>query len=78
MVYDNLKEFAEAFQAEAKIINYVKCCLVSNIPLEDFTIDGISVSVYYNSSGYNLFFQNYQMEIHVYKRQIIDYSVINI
>lgn len=74
-VYDNLREFENIFEEEAYVISYAKCALLRNEELDDFYINGISVSVYENSSGYELYFDEFKLDIEVYDKQIIDFSI---
>ena len=72
-VYYNLKEYENTFASEAKAISYAKCILLRNEELEDFYIDGLYVSVYQTSKGYELLFNGYVTEIEVYDKQIVDF-----
>lgn len=74
-VYSNLKKHQEVFEIEAKIISYVKCALLKNEELEDFNVDDIYVSVYNVTNGYELCFNDYVIEIEIYDKQIVDYTV---
>ena len=74
-VFYNLQEYEDTFNYEAQILSYVKCILLRNEELDDFDINGIYVSVYDTSSGYELLFDTYTMEIEVYDKQIVDFSI---
>ena len=74
-VYINLREYENIFEIESKIIGYIKCYLIQNDNLEDFIIDNRYVSVYKNGNSYELYFDDYVMNIDTYERQIIDYSL---
>ena len=75
LAYSNLKEHEEIFELEAQILSYAKCCLLRNEELDDFYTYGTSVYVYQTSNGYELCFDDYQMYIEVYDKQIVDFSV---
>ena len=74
-VYRNLREFEESFESEAQVINYAKCVLIRKEELEDFYVNGISVSVYENHDGYELHYLDFVMDISVYEDQIIAFDV---
>lgn len=74
-VYENLISFEDNFENEALILNYVKCVLLHYEDISDFTVNGVYVSVYVDSNGYDLFYENKRMHLEVYDRQIIDYDV---
>ena len=74
-VYRNLQDFEEVFAYEAAVLNRAKCILVRDEELEDFNVDGINVSVYRSKNGYQLNYLDYVMDIDVYEKQIIDFSV---
>ncbi|MDO4197739.1 MAG: hypothetical protein Q4D13_01955 [Erysipelotrichaceae bacterium] len=71
----NLQEFESSFSLEAKVIEHCKCILMQNIDLEDFYTDGVYVSVHESKDGYTLYYDKYVMELTVYEKQIIDYTV---
>lgn len=71
----NLRDYEKSFTYEALVINYVKCVLMKNEELDDFFIDGISVNVYRNNYGYDLYFEDYKLELTVYGKQIVDFSL---
>jgi len=75
IVYQNLKEYEEIFESEALVINHLKCLLLREEDIDDFNVNGINVSVYNSSDGYQLFFENYVMEVSVYEKQIVSFSV---
>ena len=72
-VYMNLKENEEIFAKEAAVITYVKCVLMRNEALDDFTVNGIRVAVYGGGDIYELYFADYRMEIYVHEKQIVDF-----
>ena len=74
-VYMKLEEFEELFETEAHILTYAKCALVKEMELDDFSAGGVYVSVYNSRNGYDLYFMNYVMEIDVYEKQIVNFSV---
>ena len=74
-VYNRLNNFESLYEVEANVLTYAKCAIVQENELVDFVIDGIYVSVYNNSKGYDLYFLNYLMKIEVYDKQIIYFSV---
>lgn len=74
-VYYNLHEYEDTFNYEVQILSYVKCMLLKSEELSDFDIDGTYVTVYETSSGYELLFDEYTMDIEVYDKQIIDFSI---
>ncbi len=76
-IYHKLEEFEDLFNKEALILNYAKCSLMKEDNLSDFYISGISVEVFDSKNGYDLYFLNYVMEIEVYEKQIIDFTVKN-
>lgn len=71
-VYDNLKNYEELFAKEAMILNYVKCELLQNDDLDDFSINGIDVFISYNNDYY-LKFDDKTLIINVKDKQIMDY-----
>lgn len=71
----NLKNFEESFSDETKVIWRAKCLLMQNEELDDYYVDGIYVSVYRTSSGYNLKYMGYNVDLTVYDKQIIDYTI---
>ena len=75
MAYANLQDHEQAFEMEAQVLSYVKCALLRNEDLDDFYIYGSVVSVYQTSNGYELYFDDYKMNIDVYDKQIVDFSV---
>ena len=74
-VYKKLEEFEELFETETHILTYAKCTLVKEMELDDFSAGGVYVSVYNSRNGYDLYFMNYVMEIDVYEKQIVNFSV---
>ena len=75
MAYANLQDHEQVFEMEAQVLSYVKCVLLRNEDLDDFYIYGSVVSVYQTSNGYELYFDDYKMNIDVYDKQIVDFSV---
>ncbi len=75
MIYERLEGFAKLFEVEAKILTYAKCVLIKDEELDDFSAGGTNVSVYNNGNGYDLYFLDYVMEIDVYERQIVNFTV---
>ena len=75
-VYSSLEEYNEFFNAESKVVSYAKCYLLQNGELDDFNASGINVSVYENSNGYTLYFDDYALEIQVDNRQIVDFDYV--
>lgn len=73
--YSNLQEYEEIFEKEASVISYLKCALLRNDDIDDFYVNGIGVNVYETSSGYELYFDSYVMDVDVYDKQIIDFEV---
>ena len=74
-VYRNLRDFEETFESEAQVINFAKCVLIRNEELQDFNVNGISVSVYEDHDGYELHYLDYVMDLSVYEDQIIAFDV---
>ena len=70
-VYSSLREYVGIYKKEAYIINYLKCALLRNEDIGDFYFDDCYVDVNKNSDGYDLYFDNYVMNIEVYDKQII-------
>ena len=75
LAYNNLKKHEEIFEIEAEVLSYAKCCLLRNEDLEDFYTYGTYVSVYQTFDGYELCFDDYQMYIEVYDKQIVDFDI---
>ena len=75
IVYKKLEEFEELFEVEAHVLNYAKCVLVKEMELDDYSTGGVYVSVYNSQNGYDLYFLDYVMEIDVYEKQIVNFSV---
>ena len=74
-VYKKLEDFEELFEIEAHILAYVKCVLVKDMELDDFSERGVYVSVYNSSNGYDLYFMDYVMEVDVYENQVVNFNV---
>ena len=74
-VYDNLLEFEDTFALQAQVIDYAKCALIRNEDLTDYYVYGTYVSVYKNTNGYDLYFDDYHISLEVYDKQIIDYEM---
>lgn len=74
-VYYNLQENEKIFESEAIVLNYIKCMIIRNEEIDDFYVDGIYVNVYENSNGYELYFEDYVMNIDVYDKQIINFDI---
>ena len=75
LIYANLIKHEEVFEIEAQIISHVKCSLLRNEKLDDFYISGIEVDVYQTSNGYELYFDNYHIDIQVYDKQIVGFEI---
>lgn len=75
-VYNNLIQLEDIYEKQAQVISYAKYTLLRNEELEDYVINGIYVSVYKTSSGYELCFDEYSIDIDVYDKQIVDFSVL--
>ena len=75
MAFVNLIKHEEIFDIEVQIMSYVKCALLRNEELDDFYINGNTVSVYHTSNGYELYFDDYKIDVDVYDKQIIDFKV---
>ena len=73
--YYNLREYEDMFYKETQIIDYLKCALLRNDNIDDFYIDDCLVSVYHIAGGYNLFFDDYKMNIEIYEKQIVGMSI---
>ena len=76
--YCNLEEYQHIFEKEAYVISYAKCLLLQQNDLQDFYINGIGVNVYKHSNGYELYFDNYVIDIDVYDKQIVNYKISHI
>lgn len=75
MAYTNLQEAEEIFALQAQVIDYAKCVLMRNDVLEDYYVFGTYVSVYKNTNGYDLYFDDYHLSLDIYGKQIIDYKM---
>ena len=75
LVYQNLRDFEKRFDSEAKVINYLKCALMQNVEISDFYVDGIYVSVYERGNGYKLYYEDCLLDVSVYEKMIIDFSI---
>lgn len=73
--YINLKKAENTFEKEAYVISYIKCKLLRNEEIDDYMTNGVFVSVYETTNGYELYFDNYRISIEVYDKQIIDYDI---
>lgn len=73
--YANLAEYESTFEKEAYVLSYVKSTLLRNEKLEDFCINGVDVSVYEMSNGYQLYFDDYVMDVETYEKQIINFEL---
>ena len=74
-IYTKLEEFEELFEIEAHVLTYVKCVLMQEKQLDDFSAGGAYVSIYNSRNGYDLYFLNYVMEIDVFEKQIVNFDV---
>ena len=74
-IFKKLEEYEELFEAEAQVLTYAKCSLIREDTLDDFVVSGIYVSVYNSADGYDLYFLDYIMEINVYDKQIVNFTV---
>ena len=73
--YSNLEKSEELFEKEAYIISYVKCALLRKEDLDDFCINGTSVSVFNTGRGYALYFDGHCIDIDVYEDMIVNLEV---
>lgn len=73
----NLEEYEDIFAQEAEVMSYAKYTLLRNEELDDFFIDGIYVSVYENSDGYELYFNGHVLNIEIFDKQIVDFDLSN-
>jgi len=74
-IFKKLEEYEELFEAEAQVLTYAKCVLIREDTLDDFVASGMYVSVYNSADGYDLYFLDYIMEINVYDKQIVNFTV---
>lgn len=74
-VYANLQKAEEDFEAEAYVIDTFKCMLARREEITDFYTNGISVSVYQTTNGYELCYLNYILDVTVYEERIVDFSL---
>ena len=74
-VYNNLLSAQDTFALEVSVISYAKCALLNEKEFKSFNVDGYHVSIYETNDGYNLYVQDYCINIVVYERQIISYSI---
>ena len=74
-VFYNLQEYEDIFYMEAQIVDYMKCHLLRNDVINDFYIDNCLVNVYTNGNEYNLYFDEYRMNIETYEKQIINVNI---
>ena len=60
----------EVYLNKSSESNYLR-----NDNIDDFYIDDCLVSVYHIAGGYNLFFDDYKMNIEIYEKQIVGMSI---
>ena len=74
-VYANLEEVERIFEKEAYVLSYAKCVILRKEELNDFYTNGISVTVFKTSNGYELCFDGNTIELEIYDNQIINYVI---
>ncbi|MDO4500252.1 MAG: hypothetical protein Q4B60_03145 [Erysipelotrichaceae bacterium] len=70
-----LEDFYEDYCIESAIINEAKCLLVNYDKLDDFVVNGISVSVYPYGNGYRLESGEVKLDIKVSDKMITYCSI---
>jgi len=73
-VFNNLKEYEDKFNDEYKVISELKCLLVNEQEISDYSIDGIWVGVSGGGSDYYLDFNDVRMHVYVKDKMIVDYD----
>ena len=76
-VYRNLLEAQKIYEMEAIVINYAKCFLANNDYLDNFEISGYDVAVYNNGQSYDLYVDEYCINLITYEKQIISFHIKN-
>ena len=76
-VYYNLLKAQEVFELEANVIYYAKCYLANNEYLNNFEINGYEVMVYNTNQGYDLYIENYCINLITYEKQILSFHIKN-
>ena len=71
----NLAQYENDFELEAKIIWRIKCLLMQREEIDGFYVDGVYVNVHKTSEGYQAYYRNITMNLTVYNKQIVAYSV---
>ena len=71
----NLQEFQDHFSLEAKVIWHAKCILMQNEDLDNYYVDGVYVNVDNINGGYQLRYLDYIVDITVFDKMIIDYTI---
>ena len=75
LVFENLQECEEDFEAEAFVIDAFRCMLARKEEISDFETQGIHVEVYMKSDGYELHYLDCRMSVSVYEDMIVDLNL---
>lgn len=73
-VFINMDESFDDFCAEAEAIEYVKCILINNQELSDFSTNYSYVSVYKDGDIYYLNYDDVKLKVETKDNLIYDYS----
>ncbi len=75
MVYRNLEEAEKDLYEESLVLDHFKCMLARREEIEDYCVDGICVSVFESSDGYELYYGDRRIALTAYEERIIDFTV---
>ena len=75
LVFANLEECEEDFEAEAFVIDAFKCMLARKEEIGDFETHGIHVNVYRKNEGYELYYLDCRISVSVYEDMIVDFCL---
>ncbi len=74
-VFHELEEYRKVFEAEACVISYAKCHLLLEGKLEDFSVNGIDVSVKGDLAQCELYYGRYLLTLYLSEREIVSYRL---
>lgn len=73
-VFNNINESYDDFCVEARVIEYVKCCLINNQELDDFYVDSVYVSADKNGDDLYLDYDDVCLKVETVDNLIYDYN----
>lgn len=73
--YKELEEYIDIFEKESIVIDRFKCLLLREEEIDDFSVNGNSVSVYKNNNEYTLLFDNLTLQLFTKDKMIMSYQL---